>query len=189
MTPRTRRRILSLTLAAAGALSATARAQPLKYPAADRDEVSADYHGTRVEDPYRWLEHLDGARTGEWLKAQERITSEYVAGVPGREAIRRRLTALWDYERTGVPWQEGGRLFYTSNSGLQPQSVLYMQKDLASPPRVALDPNAISPDGSIAVRDYAVSPDGRFLAYNTARGGGDVADVHVLRLSDGRDLD
>src|SRR5206468_3445722 len=87
-----------------------------------------------------------------------------------------------------VPWREGGRIFYLRNTGLQPQAVLYIQTNLASTPRVALDPNKMSPDGSIAVRDYAVSPDGRFLAYNTSRGGADVADTHIRQLSSGRDL-
>jgi prolyl oligopeptidase len=162
--------------------------QSLEYPAADRDEVVDDYHGTRVADPYRWLEQLDSARTVDWLKAENRVTSAYLAKIRDRAAIHRRLTSLWSYARTEVPWREGGRIFYLRNTGLQAQAVLYMQTDLGSTPRVALDPNRISPDGSIAVRDYAASPDGRFLAYNTSRGGADVADTHIRQLSSGRDL-
>src|SRR5262245_41217076 len=175
-------------LLAASLLPSTLIGQSLHYPAADRDDVVDDYHGSRVPDPYRWLEQLDGGRTLAWLKAEERLTSEYLAGLPDRPAIQRRVASLRSYARTDVPWREGGRIFYQRSSGLEPQPVLYVQTRLDSPPRVALDPNRVSPDGSIAVRGYAVSPSGRFLAYNTAPGGGDIADTHVRDLSGGRDL-
>ena len=181
-------RPLFLLLITATAFPPTLTGQALKYPAADRDEVVDNYHGTRVADPYRWLEQLNSSRTVDWLKAEKRLTSDYLAGIPDRAAIHRRLTSLWSYARTEVPWREAGRIFYLRNTGLQPQAVLYTQTSLASTPRVALDPNRLSPDGSIAVRDYSVSPDGRFLAYNTSRGGSDVADTHIRQLSNGRDL-
>ncbi len=163
-------------------------AQTLAYPAAHRENVIDDYHGTRVADPYRWLEQLDGPRTVEWLKAQNGLTARFLGGVHNRRTIRWRLTSLWDYARTDVPWREAGRLFYVRNTGLQPQSVLYVQGGPHDPPRPALDPNKISPDGSVAVRDYAVSPDGRLLAYNTSRGGADVGETRVRDLTAGRDL-
>jgi prolyl oligopeptidase len=176
-------------LLVAVSLSGRVTGQELRYPAAARDDVVDDFHGARVADPYRWLEELNGARTAEWLEAEKRITSGYLAAIPGREAIRQRLTSLWKYARTDVPWREGGRIFYLHNTGLQAQSALTMQRSLESPPRIVVDPNTLSPDGSIAVRDYAVSPDGRFVAYNTSRGGADMSETHVRRLSDGRDLD
>jgi prolyl oligopeptidase len=163
-------------------------AQSLTYPAAHRDSVIDDYHGTKVADPYRWLEQLDSPRTAEWLKAENRLTLDYLGSTLNREAIHRQLTSLWNYVRTDVPWREAGRLFYVRNTGLQSQSVLYMQNSLHDPPRSVLDPNKISPDGSIAVRDYAVSPDGRLLAYRTSRGGADVGETRVRELSTGRDL-
>lgn len=182
-------RSLLLLLLTASAFPPTLIGQSLTYPAAARDNVVDDYHGTRVADPYRWLEQLDSARTVDWLKAENRVTAGYLEGIPNRAAIHRKLTTLWDYARMDVPWREGGRIFYLRNTGLQPQSVLYMQMNLDSSPQVVLDPNRISPDGSIAVRDYAVSPDGRFLAYNTSRGGADVTDTHISQISTGRDLD
>jgi len=177
-----------LLFAAALVFPLTLVAQALTYPPAQRDEVVDDYHGTRIADPYRWLEQVDSRRTGDWLKAQKRLTSAHLARIPNRAAIHRRLMSLRNYARAEVPWREAGRLFYLRNAGLQPQSVLYMQINPNSPPRLVLDPNAISADGSIAVRDYAVSPDGRFVAYNTSRGGSDEAETRIRQLSSGRDL-
>jgi prolyl oligopeptidase len=181
-------RCRSLLLLIAIGWPSTLTAQSLSYPAAPRDNVIDDYHGTGVADPYRWLEQPDGARAAEWLKAQNRLSFDYLGSMPNREAIRRRLSALWNYARTDVPWREAGRLFYVGNTGLQPQSVLYVQNGLHDPPRRVLDPGKISRDGSIAVRDYAVSPDGRLLSYRTSRGGADVGETRVREISTGRDL-
>ena len=147
-----------------------------------------EYHGTRVPDPYRWLERQDDADALRWRDAEIRLTADYLAAVPQREAIRRRLTALWNFERTEVPWREGGRIFYLRSDGARPQPVLYVQSSLEGRPRMALDPNRISPDGSIALRDYVVSPGGGLVAYNSAPGGGDLAETRVRRLATGRDL-
>jgi prolyl oligopeptidase len=163
-------------------------AQRLAYPTSLRDSVIDDYHGTRVADPYRWLEQLDSQRTVEWVAAQNKFTANHIGPTLNRETIRRRLALLWNYARTDLPWREAARLFYVRNTGLQPQSVLYMQKSLNAPPHVVLDPSKISADGSIAVRDYAVSPDGRLLAYWTSRGGADLGEIHVRDLSTGREL-
>src|SRR5262249_53069248 len=188
---RSRRRMKALAAAALAAALLPARSAgqaAIQYPAAARDDIVEDFHGNRVADPYRWLENLEGARTAEWLDAEERITSEYLDANPDREAIRQTLTSLWNFARTDVPWREGGRIFYLHNSGLQAQPVLYTQRSLASPPRVVVDPNVMSPDGSLAVRDYAVSPDGKLVAYNTSKGGGDVAETHVRRISNRHEL-
>jgi prolyl oligopeptidase len=166
----------------------TLTAQSLSYPAAPRGNVIDDYHGTSVADPYRWLEQLDSPRTAEWLKIQSELTLHYLRNALGRETIRRRLTSLWSYARTDVPWREAGRIFFEENSGLQPQSVLYTQKRLSDPRRIVLDPNKVSANGSIAIGDYAVSPDGRLLAYRKSRGGGGIGETRVRELSTGRDL-
>jgi prolyl oligopeptidase len=181
-------RLAALVLLSAIGWPRMLAAQPLTYPAAERDSVIDDYHGTPVADPYRWLEQLDGPRTVEWLEGQKRLTAGYFGRILNRETIRRRLASLSSYARTGVPWREAGRLFYVRNTGLQPQSVLYTQGSIDAPPRAVLDPNKISADGSTAVRDYAVSPDGRLLAYWTSRGGADRGETHVRELSSGRDL-
>src|SRR5262252_7125800 len=108
-----RRRRWTFVLLLAGSLAPPAlRGQSLEYPAAARDDVVEDHHGTRVEDPYRWMERLDGARTLEWVKAERALTDRYVAALPERAEIRRRLVALSSDSRTEVPWREGGRIFY-----------------------------------------------------------------------------
>ena len=182
------RLILLVSLAASLGRPAAVAAQSLAYPEAPRGDVTDDYHGTPIADPYRWLEKLDSPRTAGWLKAEEKVTLGWLGAIPDREAIRRRLSALADYGRTEVPWREGGRLFFVANTGLQPQPVLYAQAGLQDPRGVVLDPNAISPDGSIAVGDYAVSPDGRLLAYRTSPGGGIDGEIHVREIAAGRDL-
>jgi prolyl oligopeptidase len=162
-------------------------AQSPVYPRAPRGDVVEELHGVRVADPYRSLEQLDSPTTVEWLAAQKRLTEDSLGRLPGREANSRRLASLWSYARTDVPWREAGRIFYESNNGLQPQSVLYAQDRLRGSPRIILDPNRISPDGSIAIRDYAVSPDGRLLAYGKSRGGSRAVETRVRDIASGRD--
>jgi prolyl oligopeptidase len=178
---------LALLFVAASGWSQPLAAQTLAYPAAARDDVADDFHGTRVADPYRWLERDDDPRTAEWLRAEKRLSDGYLGALPRRTSIRRQLDALWSYARTGVPWREAGRLFYTANSGVQSQSAVYTQATERAPSRLVLDPNEISPDGSIAVGEYATSPDGRLLAYRTAPGGADLGEVRVRELATGRD--
>ncbi len=181
------RRLAGLLLLA-GIAGTALTAQSPRYPAAPRDGVVDNYHGTRVADPYRWLERLDTPRTMEWLRAEKSLTEGYLASLPGREAIRRRLTSLWSYEGTSVPQREAGWLFYRRSAGLQPQPVLYRVKVEGSPPQTVLDPNEISPDGSIEIHDYAVSPDATRLAYLRSKGGEVVAETRIRDLSTGRDL-
>ena len=178
------RRLLLASMALPGVVAA----QSLTYPAAHRDSVVEDYHGTKVPDPYRWLEHPDRGRAPQYLEAQRGLTATYLKGLAHRDPIHQRLTALWAYARTGVPWREAGRVFYVSNTGAQAQSVLYAQQDAGDQPRAVLDPATISPDGAIAVGDYAVSPDGRLLAYRTAPGGADLGQIRVREMATGRDL-
>jgi prolyl oligopeptidase len=168
--------------------TATLGGQPLVYPAAPRADVIDDYHGVEVADPYRWLEDAADLRTRDWLAAEQRLTAEALGGLADRTAIRRRLEALSSTTWTGVPWREGGRLFFEVSDGKAQQPVLYVQDGAASEPRVAVDPNRISPDGAIAVRDFSVSPDGRRVAFLEARGGEDLAEVRVVDLATDREL-
>lgn len=140
-----------------------------------------------VADPYRWLEQIESPATADWVEAQSRLTADYLGRIRDREAIRRRLTALWNYSRTDVPWREAGQLFFVENTGLQRQPVLYVQNTLEDAPRPVLDPQQISPDGSIEVHDFAVSPDNRWLAYSMSPGGTDTGETHVRDLSTGRE--
>lgn len=145
----------------------------LDYPQSRTSDVVDDYHGNQVRDPYRWLEDADSDETAAWVQAQNDLTFGFLEGIPARDAYRTRLTDLWDYERTGVPIQRSGRLFFTRNDGLQPQSVLYVQDEGASTPRVLLDPNTLSEDGTVALGAWSVSRDGRWLAWSTSDGGSD----------------
>jgi len=161
----------------------------LVYPATHRDSVVEDHWGTKVADPYRWLEQLDGPGTIAWVDAQRGFTTDVLAGLSDRTAIEQRLNALWNYSRTEVPWREAGRIWFVENSGLQHQASLYVLHDPGDSPRLVLDPQTLSPDGSIAIGDFAVSPDGRWLAYSMSRGGADAGETHVRDLSNGRDRD
>src|SRR6185369_3158114 len=160
--------VLALSTPTSGAAAA------LRYPPTPRDSVVDDYHGTKIADPYRWLEDLDNGRTQEWVKGQNRFTRERLDADPGRDSIRSRLTALANYARTDVPWREAGKLFFTENSGLLHQPVLYEIDGVDGAPRVVIDPQQLSADGAIAIRDFAVSPDGRWVAYSSSPGGADI---------------
>ncbi|MBL8303416.1 MAG: S9 family peptidase, partial [Ideonella sp.] len=163
-------------------------AEPTAYPATRRVEQVDTYHGTRVADPYRWLEDDRAADTRAWVRAQNAVTDRYLARMPQREPTRRLYTALADFERYGVPFKEGGRYFWTRNDGLQQQAVLYTAPSLAATPTVALDPNTLSADGTAALRGTVVSRDGRHLAYGVSRAGSDWQTWRVRHLETGRDL-
>jgi prolyl oligopeptidase len=165
-----------------------AAAQTIKYPETKKDDVVEVYHGTRIADPYRWLEDQNGARTAEWVKAQNAVTFPYLNALPEREAIRKRLTELWNYERFGAPFTEGGHYFYFRNSGLQNQSVLYVQKTLRDSARVLLDPNTLSKDGTVAMSTMAVSSDGKLMGYGTATSGSDWNELYIRDVATGKDL-
>jgi prolyl oligopeptidase len=158
------------------------------YPAASRVEQVDDYHGVKVADPYRWLEDLDSQQTHDWVAAENRVTAAYLATLPEREPIRKRLTELWNYERYSVPTQHGGRYFFTRNNGLQNQNVLYRVDTLGGEPRVVLDPNTLSADGTIAVTGWSISEDGKLLAYGLSSGGSDWQEWRVRDIEAGRDL-
>src|SRR6266705_233354 len=123
---------LLLTGVLCGVAATVARAQALAYPPARRSDQVDDYHGTRVADPYRWLEDVDAPETREWIEAENGLTAAYLAQVPARETIRRRLTALWNYPRYGTPFHKSGRYFFLKNDGLQNQAVLYTQASLGA---------------------------------------------------------
>jgi len=160
----------------------------LAYPPTRAGDVVDDYFGRKIADPYRWLEDLESADTAAWVTAQNKVTFAYLESLPQREAIRKRLTELWDYQRTSVPLQEAGQLWFQQNSGLQRQAPLFRQADAKSKPEMVIDPNVLSPDGSVQMAQWSPSPDGRHLAYTLAKGGSDVQDVRVRNLATGKDL-
>ena len=183
--------LLLATLCASAAL-ADDKTMPertaLAYPPTRTVDTVDDYFGRRIADPYRWLEDLESADTAAWVAAQNKVTFGYLESLPRREAIRKRLTELWNYQRTTIPVRVAGQVWYQQNSGLQRQAPLYRQADPKSAPQLVLDPNTLSPDGSVQMAQWSPSPDGRFLAYTLAPGGSDVQDVRVRDLTSGQDL-
>ena len=182
-----------LRLAAVVALLPTsivyAQAPPACAPPRARTDSQVDtYFGTAVRDPYRWLENTDAADTKAWVEAENCVTFAYLARIPERAWILARLTRLWNYERFGVPGREGGKYVYSRNDGLQNQSVYYWQATLGGEPKVLIDPNSLSTDGTVALSTWAVSHDGRYFGYGTAAAGSDWNELHVRAIATGRDL-
>jgi prolyl oligopeptidase len=158
------------------------------YPDSPRVEQVDDYYGVKVADPYRWLEDLDSEATRSWVAAQNKVTNAYLSAIPEREPIRKRLTEMWNYERYGVPIERGGRYFFTRNDGLQNQDVLYRVETLDGTPKVVLDPNTLSQDGTVALTGFSVSEDGKLLAYGLSSAGSDWQEWKVRDVETGRDL-
>jgi prolyl oligopeptidase len=161
---------------------------PMTYPVSKTVDQVDTYHGTKVADPYRWLEDSSSAATQEWIAAQNQLTQSYLSEIPARIALRERLTTLWNYERYSVPFREGGRFFISRNDGLQSQAVLYTMAKLDDVPQLLLDPNTLAADGTVALAGMAVSPDGRYLAYGTAASGSDWNTWKIRDIDSGKDL-
>ncbi|MDD5544099.1 MAG: prolyl oligopeptidase family serine peptidase [Acidobacteriia bacterium] len=160
----------------------------LIYPPANREGTVDDYFGTKIPAPYQWMENLDNPAVKDWVESENKLTFSYLDKIPERQWMRDRLTKLWNYEKVGVPRREGGKLFFSKNSGLQNQSVVYEQDSLTAKPRLLLDPNVLSPDGSLALADYVPSPDGQHLAYGLSQGGSDWIVLHVKEIATDHDL-
>ena len=158
------------------------------YPSTRRSDQVDTYFGTSVADPYRWLEDTDAPETTDWVQRENAVTNAYLASLPERDAIRARLTALWNYPKYTAPFERGGRYFYSENSGLQNQSVLYVTDRPTRPGRVLLDPNTLSRDGTVALSALSVSRNGRLLGYGTSASGSDWQEFHVREVDSGRDL-
>ncbi|WP_300829511.1 prolyl oligopeptidase family serine peptidase [uncultured Rikenella sp.] len=159
------------------------------YPETRKDTtVVDDYHGTRVADPYRWLEDDRSTETAAWVAAQNAVTQDYLAQIPYREQIKQRLTELYDYPKEGTPFRVGEYYFFYKNDGLQNQSVLYYQKGLDGTPEVFLDPNTLSKDGTVALNTVTFSKDDRYAAYSVSRSGSDWVDIYVMEVATRKQL-
>src|SRR5258708_2562555 len=134
------------------------------------------------------MENLDSKQVADWIAAQNQVTFAYLANLPMREHFRKRITELWDYPKVGIPALEGGRYFYTKNSGLQRQSPIYMRASLTAPSTLVIDPNVLSPDGSVSLAEWRPSRDGRLLVYGLSEGGADWQTLHVRDIDSGKDL-
>ena len=152
-----------------------------------KDNVIDDYHGTKVADPYRWLEDQNSPETQQWVEAQNAITMHYLSSIPVRTKLEARLTELWNYPKYTAPRKEGGRYFFFKNAGLQNQSVLYIQKALDSDPVVVIDLNTLSEDGTVSLTNAAFSEDGALLAYGTSSSGSDWQEIKIRQIDSGSD--
>ena len=180
---------VSLAALALGLASVAYAAPPAVYPPARRDTVVDHYFGTAVPDPYRWMENSQDPALHKWVDAENRLTRAYMAKNPLRPWFAKRLSELWNVPSQTAPEPvHGGQIFFERNSGLQNQSILYVQDSLSAKPRVLIDPNAISPDGSTALSRFVPSPDGKLLAYALSPGGSDWMDFHVLDVATGKQL-
>jgi prolyl oligopeptidase len=182
------KRTLPLLLVVAACATTTRDAPaPLVYPVAPKGDVVDVLHGVSVPDPYRALEDCDAPTTTAWVEAQNALTYSWLAAVTERDALKERLTKLWNYERWGVPRGEGGRLFVSKNDGLQNQAVLHVI-DGDAPPRVLLDPNTLSKDGTVALAGWWATRDGKRLAYAVSTAGSDWREIRVRDVATGADL-
>jgi prolyl oligopeptidase len=159
------------------------------YPETRKDpSVIDDYHGTKVADPYRWLEDDNAAETKEWVKKQNEVTFGYLEKIPFRPLVKDRLEKLWNYEKYGTPFKRGGQYYFYKNDGLQNQSVLYVQKTLQSPPSVVIDPNALSKEGTVALGAVSFNKAGNKMAYQLAKAGSDWQTIYIKDLETGQNL-
>ncbi|XP_072987796.1 uncharacterized protein [Typha latifolia] len=176
---------------AMGSLSAAGEPlPPLQYPPARRDgSVVDNYHGVLVPDPYRWLEDPEAEDVKEFVEEQVALTDSVLSQCGVRERLRKQITELYDHPRYETPFKRGGKYFYFHNTGLQAQSVLYVQNDLEAEAEVLLDPNSLSEDGTVALALASVSKDGKYFAYGLSASGSDWVTIQVMRIEDKKSLD
>ena len=161
----------------------------IKYPDTKKVDQVDEYFGVKVEDPYRWLEDDRSEETGKWVKTQNQVTFDYLAQIPFREKIKNRLTELYDFETMKSPMKKGEKYFFFRNDGLQDQPILYVQNSLKDEPSVLIDPNKLSEDGTVAMcLEFAISKDGKYIAYQISKGGSDWHEIFVRDIETGEDL-
>ena len=163
-----------------------AQAQGLQYPKADKDGTVDEYFGVEVADPYRWLENDTSAQTAAWVEAENKVTNAFLQKIPIREKLLKRMTELVNYEKIGAPRKRHGKWYYYRNNGLQNQYVMYVMDELGGEPRVFLDPNALSDDGTVALKGVFFSNNGKWAAYSISRSGSDWQEFYVIDLATGK---
>ncbi len=164
---------------------ATQQKKPI-YPETAKVDTVDVYFGTQVPDPYRWLENDTSAATAAWVEAQNKVTNEYLNRIPFRQTLLNRLTTLADYEKINAPFKKHGKYYFSKNDGLQNQSVFYVQDSLNSEPRVYLDPNQLSTDGTVALTGLYFSHNGKYTAYSISRSGSDWSEIYVMDTATGK---
>nr|WP_238387632.1 prolyl oligopeptidase family serine peptidase [Pararcticibacter amylolyticus] len=165
------------------AVAQTSSKKMIKYPQTKKDNTTDTYFGTKIADPYRWLENDIADDTKAWVTEQNKVTQNYLSQIPYRDKIKKRLEDLWNYERFSAPFREGDYMYFTKNDGLQNQSVLYRQRD-GGTPEIFLDPNKFSKDGTTSLSGIDFTKDGSLAAYQISEGGSDWRKVIVIRTSD-----
>ena len=163
----------------------------VRYPESRREAVHDTFHGVKIADPYRWLEQdvRESKEVQQWVAAENKVTQAYLQAIPQRDAISKRLTQLWNYPKYSAPFQRGGKYFYYKNNGLQNQTVLYVTNSLDEAPRVLIDPNAWSQDGTIALSSASPSDDAKLLAYTASEAGSDWKNLRILNVETGELLE
>jgi prolyl oligopeptidase len=180
------RGFFALTVLWSVGLAADAPTQ-FKYPPAPTSDQVDDYSGVKVADPYRPLENPDAPESRKWIEEENKITFDFLKAIPERDGIKKRLTEVWDYERFGVPFKEKDRYFFSKNTGLQNQNVLYTARNFAERPTTLFDPNLLAKDGTVALSDVEVTDDAKLMAYGLATAGSDWQQWKVRDVATGKD--
>jgi len=160
----------------------------LTYPATRKVDTVDTYFGTKIADPYRWLEDDKSSETGEWVKAQNAVTNDYLSKIPFRDKIKERLTKIWNFEKVTAPFKKGKNYFFYKNNGIQNQSVLYVQEGLNGTPKILLDPNTLAKDGTASLGGLAISKDSKYIAYTINRAGSDWEEIFVMEIEGAKKL-
>lgn len=163
--------------------------QQIQYPKAKKISHIDDYHGNKIEDPYRWLEDTNSDETKQWIEQENKLTNEYLSKIPYRNSLKNRLTELMNYERYSAPLKVGEYYIFSKNDGLQEQNVIYIQKGLDGTPEILIDPNKFSEDGSVSLAGIFFSNDNKYLSYGISKGGSDWREFYVMDLSTKKILD
>ncbi|MBR1654993.1 MAG: S9 family peptidase [Prevotella sp.] len=171
------------------ALPLTVGAQSIQYPVTEKGTTVDTYFGTEVKDPYRWLEDDRSAKTAAWVEAENAVTDSYIRKIPFRSKLLKRLKEVSNYEKVGTPFKRHGKWYFYKNDGLQNQSVLYVMDELGGTPRVFLDPNKLSDDGTVALKGIYFSHNGKYMAYSVSRSGSDWTEFYVMDVATGQLLD
>jgi prolyl oligopeptidase len=185
----TSRSARSLPFICAFAVVGAAVAAQFQYPRTRKVEQVDVYHGTKVPDPYRWLEDDNSAETAAWVEAQNRVTFPYLEKIPFRDALHTRVKKLNDYEKYTAPSRKGPYVFFRKNDGLQNQSVLYIQKGMQGEAEVLIDPNTWSEDGTVQLGTFVPSKDAKYAVYGMSRSGSDWQEYKVMELATKKTLD
>lgn len=157
----------------------------LPYPETKKVDTVDNYFGTKIADPYRWLENDTTAETADWVESQNKVTQNYLSQIPFRDKIKDRLTEIWNYEKISAPYRKGDNYFYSKNNGLQNQAVIYFKKGLNGEEKVFLDPNKLSEDGTVALSGLSFSNNHKYAAYTIARSGSDWNEIYVIDIEKG----